>query len=329
MPETTVLRSSASPKNVSPHMAGGRNHTQLSASKPIVQVTMANGGPIPPDQKDRNVMLSRPTVQPRRAISQPVSQQAIQRVAAAPAVAEIEPQNADAKPMVEIEMDNGRPVPRSVGVGTAPVKPMIQIRMDNGKPVVSTGKQTPNNVKILTRPAGGVGGMGRTNVARGMGRQVRRVPQQPTYVSPLSSQQLLLARHAIALFTETELDDNTQQLANDTLIAIDAALTEQTAVEAQQIAPPVVVSNGRPPAGVTAPRRFANRNPAAQRVVKAPIHVKMTDTGPQPQTTLLPPNPPAEATAVVESEVVEVVSSQDVGELSDVIDVSPDGQSPE
>lgn len=58
MAETTVLRSTASPKNASPVATGGGNaHAQLSGPLPLVQVTMSQGRPVQGTQPQKNVVV--------------------------------------------------------------------------------------------------------------------------------------------------------------------------------------------------------------------------------------------------------------------------------
>jgi hypothetical protein len=61
MAETTVLKSSASPRNASPSMNGGSAYTQLSATLPMVNVTMTQGQAVQGNQPNKNVV-----VMPRR-----------------------------------------------------------------------------------------------------------------------------------------------------------------------------------------------------------------------------------------------------------------------
>lgn len=344
MPETNVLRSSASPKNASPQMAGGGPYTKVSGAKPTVNVTMTNGGPLPPDQRDRNVMLSRPA-EPRRVQSVPVEP--------SPVVAAFEEGAGDApeayadqegpgyvrqgtapvRPTLQVRMEDGQPV--AVDRGAAGAKPMVNIRMDNGKPQVVTGKATPSNVKILTRPTNvGPRATAAAAAARGMGRQVTRrsfqqqlaAPIAQAAPPPLSSDQLLLARHAVdKLAKGGSLDDNNTILAQQTILAIDAALVQQ---QTQPVAPApevvapapqqISVGGNRAATGVAPPRRFANR-PAQQRIVKAPLAVQMTEDGPVPKTIVTPAQQQTAPQAPAPE--AQVVEPADVGQIGDVIDV--------
>lgn len=286
MSETQVLKSSASPKNASPHMAGGKNHVQI-APKPMVNVTMANNAAIQQTQKNKNVVVG----QPQRAIA--VRASAPQRQA--------------------------QPQPPSGGGGGAPgntaPKPMISVRMDGTTPKQDNGNN-PNrgNVVLLNRGGGGPAnrqisrrqGTGpfaqrsqaqaaasRGALPAGAGPVVQQVAVAAS--SGLSADQLMCCRHAVNQYIKDQgesVNEIVADLAKSTLAAIDLELTARAnapQVEAEPIVDPepeptprrvAVSSNTRP--GISAPRRFDGRGAApVRRVVPAPAPapIELVDDG--------------------------------------------------
>ncbi len=299
MSETTVLKSSASPKNASPHMAGGKNHVQI-APKPMVNVTMANGGPIQQSQKDKNVVLGKPT----RAI----------------AVRASAPNRPQAQAQAQRQIDDGG-VPNGGGGGGAvpgAAKPMISVRMDGGKPRADdnrTNGGNRGNVVLLNRG----GGAANRPIPRRPSANARSgqaaLPAAAPVASSLSADQLMCCRHAVNQYLKSDqVNDMTSDLAKSTLAALDRELEARSnepepAIEDSVTAPArrQVTVGGGSRAGVSAPRRFGppTINAQVRRVVPAPVAIAMVD-----DVSDAPRDEPSEDT-------------DDGGGASDVIDIEP------
>lgn len=282
MSETTVLKSSASPKNASPHMAGGKNHVQI-APKPMVNVTMANNAAIQQTQKNKNVVVG----QPQRAIA--VRASAPQR--------QQQPELGDG--------GGGGAPGNSPAVAPGAPKPMIQVRMDGKTPKVDSGSNGINrgNVVILNRG----GGQANRQIARRQGNgpfaqrsqaqaaQARAalpagrgpVMQPVQTTSGMSADQLMCCRHAVNQYIKDQgegVNEIVADLAKSTLAAIDAELGARANYESAIVEPEVevevevqvpqrrqVTAGGGARSGVAAPRRFDGRGAApVRRVVPAP-----------------------------------------------------------
>lgn len=292
MSESNVLRSSASPKNGSPHMDGGGVHAKVSNPKPPVNVTMSNGGPLPPNQRDRGVVLGKSNngaaqaPQPRRAMPQSTQPQA--QFQAAPQAA---------APRVGAPQE--RP-PTSVGGA----KPMVMVNMQNGKPSQGGGNTNPRGSVVIlgngrtgnrpiARRASGGGAFAQASLraveaqrqaqGQGQGQALLSAPAQASSI-PLSKEQLMLCRHAVTLYAKSEsANELTSEIATSTLETIDALLSGAPAQVATEVVadgagapeelpiPQFISGGGRAPAGIGAPRRFASANQApVRRVVPAP-----------------------------------------------------------
>lgn len=272
MNESRVLRSSASPKNVSPHMNGGSAHTQLSGQKPIVRVNMNNGGVQAHNKPGNNVVL-KSGAGPRRVTPTP----------------NVGPQGATVQTgRAGAQMPPGGP------------KPMVHVNMaTGGKPQVSTDGRPlpPGNVQLLgrngdRRPASAAA---RRPVPQPQSGGFRAIAAPVMTAAPvvsskqLSDEQLMLCRYVLGQYTKSEdANELTAALAAKTLEDIDTLL-KGGAIESVDSTETVLENEGevfestadapaqlnisvgpaqRSGGGVRGPRRFA-----ASRVIPPPTEL--------------------------------------------------------
>lgn len=218
--------------------------------------------------------------------------------------------------------------------------PTVFIKMGgDGKPMREDGPSTPSNVKILGprggrgqgRPGNGQGGRPAPQMNGGRGQQPQFAPPQQPAVRQLDAAQLTLCRllvHGYLKRGVDDLGDDNLKLAALTLDQLDKML-EYAAATAPPPAPRVV-QPAQAPRGVVSGRAVQSPPQPPEDLDYDPVTGMPLDVLPQARSSGIAPRRVVRAASsvgmpagvVAAPEAIEI-GADDVGDVSDIIDVPP------